>query len=266
MTSKFTTRAKDAVRQLAPEAGDSNGYPGYSRFPVAEVCRALNLPEMPHARFLNEQSWMIGGAVLRWLSGESSGRRAGGGVGDFDFAFPSLEALRRTQQAMTDQGYVFSRHVAFDPDRRLTRGQVVRKVFTGVSPDAGKVQLIKEGERGSVAVELISPEGDLIQLITLYIKPSPVVVISECDFSICQFALDGPYLYAGPSALHDLLNYQLRLGYVRHPPTTLRRIIKYMRRGFRPDARTVLTVSAGVWRWYKSYFGEARRRRSQPPA
>lgn len=266
MASKFTTREKIAVRQLVPipEAGDSNGHAGCRRFPVAEVRRALNLPEMPHAKFLNEQSWVVGGAVLRWLSGEWNGSRPGGG--DFDFVFPSLEALRRTRQAMTDQGYVFSRHVAFDPDRRLSVGQVARKIFTGVGPDALKFRLIKEGERGSVAVELVSPEGDLIQLVTLYLKSSPVAVISEIDFSICQFALDGQYLYVGPSAWDDLLNRRLRVAYVRHPPATFRRTFKYMRRGFRPYIRTVFAVSVLALRWFKDYFREARRRRSQPSA
>lgn len=57
-------------------------------------------------------------------------------------------------------------------------------------------------------------------------------ILDSFDFTICQFAFDGSFLYCGEFALFDLANKRLVPHRITYPSASLRRIIKYVNQGF----------------------------------
>lgn len=258
MARQFSKDEKEKIRQLLglPEGVGRNSKAEMARLPIGEVRRALSLPVMPHSNFLSERCWMGGGRILRWLSGEVNEQRQT--AGDFDFFFPTVEALKETTLSMLAAGYEFYRSLA----RPLTLGDLMtgrrgeREEKASVFGENGDEFSLKSrkisADMEQVGIELTSPEGDIIQLITQIIKPSrgsqtPDDLIANMDFTICQFVMDDQYIYAGPYAWTDLLGKRLRHVYIVDPLYTHWRFHKYMRRGFRPYAETFTKV-------YQAYF------------
>jgi len=107
------------------------------------------------------------------------------------------------------------------------------------------------------AVELVSPQGQLVQLSTSHLYPTPEELVLDVDLTICQLATDGQHLYYSATALYDLSRERFGLGCINYPPLTLLRIFKYGCRGFRPRGDVWAKVLAAWWHW--------RRRRRRPP-
>jgi hypothetical protein len=238
-------------------AGAAGGT-GIQRLSISDVRSALNLPDLPYAKWLSSECWLAGGILTRWLSGEMPERHPADG--DFDFYFPSQKALRETASEMLKSGYVYRR----DLTRRRTFGDLVRwKMGRSLEelPHQGAAEMPSiaarqmSNSKNLLGVEFSSPEGDCIQLVTFVTEAgaepaSPFELIADFDFSICQFAMDDRYLYAGPCAWGDLMRKQLRVERIGYPPVTMWRAYKYLKRGFRPYFKTALKiVLAGLlWR------------------
>lgn len=58
-------------------------------------------------------------------------------------------------------------------------------------------------------------------------------VIASFDFTICQFAFDGERLTCGEYALWDLGRRRLVINRITYPVSTMRRLLKYTKQGFR---------------------------------
>jgi hypothetical protein len=174
---------------------------------------------------------------------------------DYDFFFPSRKALIRTAQQLFASGYEFRRYSI-----KGTAGQILTKRLWPTIP---VYQNWGEGEgfqffceivnrTNIVALDILSPEGDLLQLGGLVYTPNPQSLNANSDFTICQFVMDDRYLYAGEHAWRDLIDNRLRVGRIGYPLVTLVRLKRFRKRGFRPDARTIYKVSRAVlrrWRW-----------------
>jgi hypothetical protein len=91
-------------------------------------------------------------------------------------------------------------------------------------------------------LELGSPQGDRIQLVTLF-EPTPLATICRFDFSICQLVVDAEHLQFGPWTRRDLTRNRLRAVDLRWPVSTFRRVFRYARRGFWPNPTAVFKVS-----------------------
>ena len=252
MASRFSKEEQREIRQLLGMPSDA--VKGIRTKPhrvsVAEVRRTLNLPEMPYEEFLSNQCWLAGGIILRWLCGELNDQQ-GRPVGDFDFYFSSLEALKQTAEIMFASKYEFCTSLALPRsfwdvmfDRKRPKRAEEATVFhedNGFSRISRKLS----DNLTLVGVELCSPAGDTIQLATFLTKPvhkylSPYDVIADFDLSICQFAMDDRYLYAGQSAWSDLLAKRFHVVLLRDPYVIPWRIQKYIRRGFLPYPATVI--------------------------
>lgn len=221
-----------------------------NRVAVSEVRHVLDLPAMNHHEFLGPSCWLAGGSVLRWICGEHSD----GGVtkGDFDFYFPSLDALNATAQAMVERGF---RVRGYGSRPRNIREFLTRPVRnerdSGIWNDSGDLAPITAELRERLelgTLELISPEGEAIQLVALAFGATPLETIMRFDFSICQLALDDRYLSFGPSTLNDIIDNRFRAENVPWPLTTCRRMFRYIRRGFWPrfgSAVRILALACG---------------------
>ena len=124
---------------------------------------------------------------MRWLCRESTAASAG----DFDFYFPSPEAMTATASAMVDKGF---RLRGYGRRRRSVREFFARPVReerdSGIWIDAGKPapitpELIERLELGTL--ELVSPEGDRIQLVARAFDATPLDTSMQFDKALTEY-------------------------------------------------------------------------------
>ena len=215
------------------------------RLPIAAVQQALDLPDIPYSQFLGPECWLAGGGILRWLC--SGGKQVRPGQGDFDFFFPSLAALNRTARSMLEQGFTVRGYRALS--RNLSeyfKGSLHRDWDSGIwDADGRLVPLTLDLVLGLrlAYLELNSPSGDVIQLITSCYN-SPAETISRFDLSICQFIAAGKMLSFGPWALNDLLSNRVRAEHLSRPDASFQRMFRYALRGFLPYPSSALRISS----------------------
>ncbi|MCP4654688.1 MAG: hypothetical protein GY856_04620 [bacterium] len=282
--TKSLNHREQAIRELVGLPGrlSRRTQAGKSRVPIAEVRRALDLPEPPCRELLAADRWLAGGAVMRWLS-RGLGRPEGESRDhDYDFSVPSIEALNRTVEELVAAGLTFRAFRSIKlmcplcggPGRLVPRGdhEPPDPKFTILPircPECGELdpedaasfpadrllRLTPDLIRKYVvrAVELLSPRGELIQLAARGIRPTPGETVTSFDFSISQFGLDDEFLYFGPYAWTDLLRRRLRL-VVRN--SHYYRIRKLLAMGFRPYADTAAWC---LWIWAGWLLGRLRR-------
>lgn len=255
MARQLTSTEEKELRPLL-EAG--------APIPISEVRRILGLEELPHAHLLAEDTWLLGGRVLRWLSGEMRGGRDSG---DYDLFCASVAAFERTARRMLESGYKPCRGRAYanlwqwlvgtalgrdaharciSDENRATPGQ-----------ELPRLRRFSDGSEMYV-LQFHSPEGHTLQLVhlpSLFREGVPLHnQVAFTDLSICQFTLDDRHLHAGPHSWGDFLGRRVRVVEMARPHRTALRLIKYGLRGFRPYASTVGTV-------YGAWFAEALGRR-----
>lgn len=247
MARRFTPTEEKELRALM-----SAGTP----VPIPEVRHILGLGEMPHAHLLSEDTWMLGGRVVRWLNGEMRGARDDG---DYDLYCGSVAAFERTARRMLESGYT--------PCVRKAPTSLV-KWLAGMAlghdeharcsgPEARAVTLqellrLRRFPDGSemYVLQFHSPEGHVLQVVhvpDLFREGVPLHnQIAFTDLSICQFTLDDRHLHGGPHTWADFLDHRVRVVRMARPHRTAFRLLKYARRGFRPYLGTVKTVY-GAW-------------------
>jgi hypothetical protein len=223
------------------------------RLPAERVRDALGLPDLPHARFLGDGCWLVGGSLLRWLCGEIG---PANNPGDFDLFFESRAALERTAVRLLRAGYV--------PERFSVKGSPWDKWRNRIYNPVPDLSVLPEQEAlaylhalatrpGLVAVDFRAPNGDLIQLAGVSSRASAQEIIALADYTVCQMVMDGRDLHVGRNTWADLMEGRLRANRLGYPPIAMRRLVKYWKRGFRPDASTVGKVAGAVlrgrWRW-----------------
>lgn len=192
--------------------------------------------------FVNQECWLAGGSLLRLLS--NSGTAGSQGNHDRDFFFPTARAMVM----------VFEKMIR-DHCEIVRFNFIKRKVLhrTGVTADeigcssCSTEEIIASDRvrktlfrKDLVTIELLSPHGVRYQLIAGFVGNDPVEIISQFDYTICQFATDGEYFYSSVNAWNDLLNRKLRY---TGRPTNLRtawRLQKFMKMGYRPTLHTFL--------------------------
>ncbi|MFP2899918.1 hypothetical protein [Corallococcus sp. 4LFB] len=109
MARHFTQAQHASLRALLGAAPGDGAEALAHRPPVPfrDVQRLLALPELPHVHLLSEDTWLLGGRLLRWLTHDT---RPGG---DYDLFCASFQALERTARHMLSTGYTpCRRHVA----------------------------------------------------------------------------------------------------------------------------------------------------------
>jgi hypothetical protein len=264
-------RFAPGVAAIASDGDDEGGAPVFS-VDVRELRRMLELPPLPHDALLGPACWMGGGQILRWLRDELS---APGG--DCDLYFPTPAALSATMERMLGEGFRFKGFSAWKERICYRCGERVAG-----SPRLGWLRAVKFNicprcqarphrtiprfdeivtidraliERCHlVAVELLSPADQLMQLISGHMYPTPAAMVMDVDLTICQLAIDHQRLYHSAAALSDLAGERFGVAHVNYPPLTLLRIAKYRRRGFRPRQ--------GVWSDLLATWRQARRARA----
>lgn len=223
------------------------------RLPAAQVRDALGLPDLPHARFLGNGCWLVGGSLLRWLCGQIGPEK---NPGDFDLFFESRAALERTAVALLRAGYVPRRFSQKGTPWDKWRNRIYNPIpdLSGLPEAEALAYLHALATRpGLVAVDFHAPNGDLIQLAGVSSRASAEEIIALADYTVCQMVMDGTHLHVGRNTWADLMEGRLRANKLGYPPIAARRLVKYWKRGFRPDPATLGQVAGAVlrgrWRW-----------------
>ncbi|MBW3570175.1 MAG: hypothetical protein KY467_03630 [Gemmatimonadetes bacterium] len=243
----------DRLRALVAPYARGSVTEASMRLPVERVRDALGLPDIPHAHFLGGGCWLMGGSLLRWLCGQLGPEN---NPGDFDLFFESRAALERTAVRLLRAGYVpkcFS--LKGSPwDRRRKRIYNPVPDLSALPEEEMLLYLHALATRpGLVAVDFRAPNGDLIQLSGVSSRASAQEILALADYTVCQMVMDGRDLHVGRYTWTDLMEGRLRANQLGYPPIAMRRLVKYWKRGFRPDASTVGKVAGAVlggrWRW-----------------
>jgi hypothetical protein len=269
MAQRFTPAQEKAIRDLlsSPERVQSLGFAQPRPLYLVDVCKALELPPVPYHRYLSQDCWTGGGAVLRWLCSSPTGKNWR--RGDVDLFFPSLEALKRTLYRLLSDGhclYGVQTLRGFAKELPLPDGSGVWRVPSASDQVSSFSWLTPELVRrtGLKSFQLRSPEAMPVDIIALLMKPTPQEVASSFDLTICGFVADDQRLYSSPMSWSDLLENRIRfqrmsavrldarLGAPRETRglnlDAIVRLCKYAARGFRPGFRTLLDLPyyAGV--------------------
>lgn len=91
-----------------------------------------------------------------------------------------------------------------------------------------------------------NPERIPIQLIKMVWYNSAEHVIDSFDFTVCQFAIDGPDLIYNPLSLLDLAANRIVSHRHHYPADTLYRLIKYAKKGFNIPPQTLIKIAADI--------------------
>ncbi len=101
--------------------------------------------------------------------------------------------------------------------------------------DAAGMEKVRETEhhvhyRGRIGDSAIPID---VQCIRFAFYADAQAVIDSFDFTICQFAFDGTDLTSGSYALWDLGRKRLATHRITFPVSSMRRVLKYARQGFK---------------------------------
>ena len=85
-----------------------------------------------------------------------------------------------------------------------------------------------------------------VQALRVTFGARPEDVIDAFDFTICQFAFDGTDLVCGDFSLYDLARKRLAIHRITYAASTVRRMLKYGRQGYRFCQGTVVAILEAV--------------------
>ena len=148
--------------------------------------------------------WIAGGAVRRTVTGEKMDT-------DYDFFFKSPEQADAFEDALVNLG------------ANLTSRN--DKNSTYILPSMTLSETYEDGQ------PIFLPEIK-IQVIRFRYYNSPTEVIGSFDFTLCQFAYDGEYIYMNPFSLYDVARKRLVPNVITYGVSSLRRMMKYAKQGF----------------------------------
>lgn len=138
--------------------------------------------------------WLAGGALRRTLLRQEPDS-------DFDFFFRDAAQLREFGAHLVAMGL---------PQTRETEHHVQYRGRIGAVEQPVDIQCIRFAYYADAAA-----------------------VIDSFDFTVCQFAFDGFTLTVGEYSLWDLGRKRLAVHKITYPVSSMRRVLKYARHGFR---------------------------------
>lgn len=150
----------------------------------------------------SEGPWLAGGALRKTFQGIKLDS-------DFDFFFKSKDQFEKFQDKLEKKGA-----------KLLSQNDKNQKwILPSEIPDGA------EGEN------IYLPEME-IQLINFQYYENAEQVIDSFDYTLCQFAYDGAYIYMSDFALWDVARKKLVPHKITFGAASIRRMMKYANQGF----------------------------------
>lgn len=164
---------------------------------------------------------IAGGFILNVINEEKNAT-------DIDFFFTSKEAFNNTL------------------DLFLNRSEEDEKdiwAYGGYSPKLGEDGKPITNER---YISLVHPTRPAIQLIKMVWYEDAKHVIDSFDFTITQCAVDNKGFYFNSATLMDLARKRLVLHRLQYAASTLRRLIKYSKKGYYACPGSLVTIAEAI--------------------
>lgn len=154
----------------------------------------------------------------------------------------SLDELQKRLEILPPVG-VHGPWLAGGALRRTVMGQALDSDldFFFASPEqceafCGAVRPLAKTVRETKLNKTFTIEGDgaklVVQAIHVAYYDSPAALIESFDFTLCQLAWDGEFLWCGPLTLWDLGRKRLAVNRITYGVSSVRRLLKYSRQGF----------------------------------
>lgn len=152
---------------------------------------------------IGEDVWLAGGAIRSFL------KKHDGKISDYDLFFKNLDKVTETRAKLETAG--------------------ARLIFE--CPE-GKLYTYKFDDTGYVDHDEYVA-GMKIQLITEREYPNLLSVILSFDIGACMGGFDGNNLIIASRMIKDVASNRISLNILTYPVATLKRIVKYARKGYK---------------------------------
>ena len=211
---------------------DENTTTEKTQIKLALVAETLNLPHLKYDHLAGPDAFLCGGALTAWIGGYPPS--------DYDFFVPTLELAERLHHRLLYQGAVLDGYQGTEDGKSIY--EAIQKGELHID------ELVVEDEeiRALNYSMPTSERPDLIQIVLLIQGEDPPAIIDTFDFTISQLGTDGRQLYFGKYTWTDLFRKRLRVHNIHHGVSTMRRMVKYSRRGFYACVGTMREVAQGV--------------------
>ena len=168
---------------------------------------AMGLDELRFHYLTTTRTYMAGGAVLSWVTGEENG-------GDSDFYFTDPKALDGFELVVTQMFRFVSTH----------QTEYARSYF---HPESYATLQAVDG----MAREY---DGMFKQL-----NGKPHEILKRFDIGVCRWAVDSESVYTTAATIREVLSRSIRLYDIWNQHITAHRVTKYIKKGYYP-AETML--------------------------
>jgi len=211
---------------------DENTTTEKTQIKLALVAETLNLPHLKYDHLAGPDAFLCGGALTAWIGSYPPS--------DYDFFVPTLELAERLHHRLLYQGAVLDGYQGTEDGKSIY--EAIQKGELHID------ELVVEDEeiRALNYSMPTSERPDLIQIVLLIQGEDPPAIIDTFDFTISQLGTDGRQLYFGKYTWTDLFRKRLRVHNIHHGVSTMRRMVKYSRRGFYACVGTMREVAQGV--------------------
>jgi hypothetical protein len=202
---------------------------------IKTVQETLHLPALKYLDLAGKDAFLCGGALTAWVCQYPTS--------DYDFFFPDLEAAQRFHEKLIGLDFKPDGYQG-DPEMQtvyegFARGEytVTQLMECAETPDSLRALNYSKGLPGKF---------DWVQIVILIRGKTPVEVINTFDFTVSMLGTDGRALYFNKFTWTDLMRKRLRVHHIHHGISTMRRMIKYSKRGFYACVGTMRAVAQGV--------------------
>lgn len=183
----------------------------YARVPFAQALKDRGLENArldQLAKALPKGAFVSGGFMNAVMLGQSEK------ASDIDLFFSTPEAFMETYDLLTSPG-----------------DEEGRSHLKGYSTKVDRETLLKTSKELRF-VKFTKEDAPPIQLVKLVWYDSAEHVIDSFDLTVVQFASDGDELVFNPLGMLDLARKRIVLHRMQFPTSTLRRLVKYAKKGF----------------------------------
>ena len=182
----------------------------YSRVPMADLFEKRGIENRLLSSlvlYLPDGAYIAGGFMTSVLTEEKT-------AGDIDIFFNGDMAFKKTMELLLNPPE--------DDEAWAFRGYTLDTKEDTIVSQSASLRYVR----------FVHEKRPPIQLIKLVWYESADHVIDSFDFTVAQFATDGKNVVFNPVGILDLVRKKLVLHRMQFPSSTLRRMIKYSKKGF----------------------------------
>jgi hypothetical protein len=206
-----------------------------THLPLNVVKDALHLSDLKYGHLAGPEAFLCGGALTAWVGGYTTS--------DYDFFVPHQGAAQKFHEKLLEMGATLEGYQGNEDGK-----EIFEAIQKGDLPISEIVHDVIENEEIR-ALNYSVPTGekpDLVQIVLVIQGRGTPQVIGTFDFTISMLGTDGTTLFFGPFTWTDLFRKRLRVHRIHHGISTMRRMVKYAKRGFYACTGTMREIAQGV--------------------